>query len=164
MFSELALFIHIGTSNKFDAQVESELLRSQDLVRDQVGHTLQVELIAVHDDGSVAAVETMGHLLAVGLYGTLDECLLRVDVKRTIFVSGVLREFDDALVVPLDLREVSLSDVAKHPLEVFLQSSGLSVDREQVTVRVPGHAVHVWAVTLDSIHQSNEVLLCEFNI
>ena len=110
---EISFFIHVGSSDQFDAEVEAKHLGSLNFHGDGVGHSLEVALIAIHDDDFLVLVELVGHLLSKRLDCCLDESLLGINIQLAISLIGSLSELSNSLVVEIKVCEICVRNVSR---------------------------------------------------
>ena len=87
--SQLALLVHVGSSDQLKADVVPEYLCGGNLVLDNLPHSLEVALVAVHDNDLAPMVVGVGHLLPEAFDGSLHEGLLGVNVQFAVSLGCV---------------------------------------------------------------------------
>ena len=91
----------------------------------------------VHDDNLVVSVELVGHLLAKGLDGCLDEGLLCVHIKLAISFVGSLSEVSHSAIVEIEVLEILIGQIAQFSRNFLLKCCSVLIDGEQVAIGVP---------------------------
>jgi len=84
LLSKSSFFIHVGASDKLDAEVVPKNFGGCDFVLDNLSHSLEVALVAIHYYMLVTSVVLVRELLAAGFDGGLHEGLLGVNIKHAV--------------------------------------------------------------------------------
>ena len=140
---KLALFVHVGAADELDAQVEVEGLRGLDLHGNHVCHALQVALVAVHNNNSVGLIKLVSHLLSKRLNCVLYECLLSVNIEKTVAFVGDLTKTSDPAREPGKVAVVFGAHAAECMTDLLDQDCALGVIKvEQVAACVASNIAH----------------------
>jgi hypothetical protein len=142
-FGELALLVHVCSTDELDTEVEAKGLRCLYFTRNHVGHALHVALVTVHDDGLVAAVVPVGHLLAERLDSGLDESLLSIHVEGTVALISIVSQSINPTNKFVEIVKIFLSQTANFNRDLFLERSHRRINREKVAMSVSGEGLHV---------------------
>jgi hypothetical protein len=92
LLCESSLFIHVGASDELDTKVVTEGFGSCDFILDNLSHSLEVALVAIHYYMLVTSVVLVRELLTAGFDSGLHEGLLGVNIKHAV---SFLCEFSD---------------------------------------------------------------------
>ena len=84
LLSKRSFFIHVGASDKLDAEVVPEHFGGGDFILDNLSHSLEVALVTIHYYMLVTSIVLVRELLAAGFYGSLHEGLLGVNIKHAV--------------------------------------------------------------------------------
>jgi hypothetical protein len=102
LFGQFSLFVHVSSSDQFDTEVVPHHLGGGDFKWNDLLHSLEILLVAVHYDMFLTSVVFVSKLLPERLDGGLHKCLLSIDVERTI---SLICEFSDVVDLCRELFE-----------------------------------------------------------
>jgi len=85
---KLSFLVHVSSSNELDAEVVAEDLGGSYLEPHNLFHSLEVLLVAIHNDVLVSTVVLVSKLLTEGLDGRLHESLLCIDVEHAVSLTS----------------------------------------------------------------------------
>ena len=90
LFSDLSFFVHVCASDKFESKIIPKLLRSFNLILNNLLNPLEIALVPIHYNMAVSNIIFVRHLLAEGFDCGLHKSLFCIYIQHTIpFVAQV---------------------------------------------------------------------------
>ena len=89
LFGESSFLIHVCASDQLDSEIVAKDLRSLNFISNDLLHSLEIALVAIHDYGFVSDIEFMSELLSERLDSSLHEGFLSFYVQHAVLLRSM---------------------------------------------------------------------------